>query len=180
MRFPIRTPEPLLPLLLALCALAAVPPASHAQTGPAAPDDGALYAELVRMDSVFFDALFARCDADRANAMVTDDVEFYDDRTGLTTGDEVREGFRRIAGNCPAGNGVRRILLADSVEVYPIDGFGAMQRGVHHFVERGASTSTIARFVVLWTNVDGEWKMARIMSVDHRIVDAALAAELRR
>lgn len=146
---------------------------------PGVPPGDALYEELARMDSVFFDVLFAECDAERADGMVTADVEFYDDRTGLTKGDEVRAGFRRMTGNCPAGNGVRRILLEKSVEVYPIEGFGAMQRGIHHFVERGATHSTIARFVHLWTNADGAWRLARIVSVDHRSVDAADAAALR-
>lgn len=94
-----------------------------------------------------FDALFARCDAERANALLAADVEFYDDRTGLSAGEDLREDFRRLTENCPAGHGVRRILLPESVEVYPIEGFGAVQTGVHHFVERGASTRTVAKLV---------------------------------
>lgn len=140
--------------------------------------EGPLYDELARMDSVLFDALFVTCDADRANVLMTDDVEFYDDRNGVTVGHEVREGSRRIASNCPADNGVQRILLPDSLKVHPINGFGAMQTGVHHFVERGSSKNLIGRFYHIWKRVDNEWKLARIISL-HETVDAARAAELR-
>jgi len=136
--------------------------------------------ELLEADSAFFDALFVACAMDRVNEFLTDDVEFYDDRTGRTAGDEVRSGFGDLAENCPAGNGVRRILLRDSVKVYRIKGFGAMQVGTHHFVEHGAETSTVARFVIVWQLVDTRWRMSRIMSVDHRSVAAEDAARQRR
>lgn len=173
-------PYRLLPLALLALAVPAGAGAQSPHVDDPAADPGSLYAELARMDSIFFDALFANCDAPAANALLTRDVEFYDDRTGLTSGDEVREGFERLVGNCPADNGVRRVLLPNTVEVYPIHGVGALQTGIHHFVERGASNSTIARFYVVWVNDNGGWKMSRIMSVDHKIVDAARAADLRR
>lgn len=135
-------------------------------------------ADLARMDSVFFDALFAQCDAETAIALLTDDVEFYDDRTGLSVGPDLHEDFRRLAENCPADNGVRRMLLPRSVDVSPIAGYGAVQTGVHHFVETGASTSTVAEFVHVWRRAGDAWRLARIISV-HETVDAARAAELR-
>ena len=135
--------------------------------------------ELFQANHAFFRALFAECAADQANAFLTADVEFYDDRTGRRSGNEVRSDFERLAANCPATNGVRRILLRESVEVYPIRGFGAMQLGIHHFVEDGAETSTIAKFVIVWQRVGGAWRMSRVMSVDHQSVPAADAEALR-
>lgn len=170
----------LLPLALVALAVPAAARPQSAESGPDAAAIGSLRDELGRMDRIFFGALFADCDAAAANALLSEDVEFYDDRTGLSTGDEVREGFERLAADCPAENGVRRVLLPNSVEVYPIHGIGALQTGIHHFVESNASSSTIARFYVIWSNGHGTWKMSRIMSVDHEIVDAADAADLHR
>ena len=41
----------------------------------------------------------------------------------------MRADFARLAANCPARNGVRRIPLAESVEVHPIPGYGAVRMG---------------------------------------------------
>lgn len=161
--------------ILAMTLIVALPCSGRAQTEPR----DSLRLELAQMDSILFDALFIRCDAGRANALLTADVEFFDDRSGLSRGDDVRENSRRLAANCPAGNGVQRILLEESVEVHPIAGYGAVQRGVHHFVERGASTSTVGRFIHVWKRDGEEWKLARIISL-HEVVDAARAAGMRR
>lgn len=142
-------------------------------------DADALHEEIARADSAFFDALFARCDAEHALGWLAEDAEFYDDRTGVSAGDDLRDDFRRLAANCPADNGVRRVLLPGTVEVHAIPGFGAVQTGEHHFVERGASQTTVARFIHTWRRVDGEWRLARIISL-HQVVDAAEAAQRRQ
>lgn len=170
-------------VLLTITILASGALPVKAQTTPddrtSVSEDSLLQSDLAEADSAFFHALFVTCDADRANAMLTEDVEFYDDRTGLSSGDDLRADFRRLAANCPAHNGVRRIPLAGTIDVYPIAGYGAVRMGTHHFVEQGASTSTTARFVIVWRRVGSEWRIARVLSVDHRIVDSAEAAELR-
>lgn len=42
--------------------------------------------DLARMDAVLFDASFASCDAAKANAIFTDDVEFYHNESGFSVG----------------------------------------------------------------------------------------------
>jgi hypothetical protein len=56
--------------------------------------------------------------------------------------------------------------------VYPIADYGAVQVGVHRFDERGAATSTLAQFVHVWRFQDGQWRLARVLSLDHHAVDA--------
>jgi len=131
---------------------------------------GALFDELARMDSTLFDAAYVTCDAGKVAALMVDDVEFYHDRTGLQTGLQVRDSFQRLAQQCPRGQGVAREVVAGSVRVYPIAGFGAVQMGEHRFVERGAATVTVARFVHVWRRQDGAWKLARVLSFDHQPV----------
>lgn len=166
----------LAPMLLALMS------AGCAHRPPAAPDDaggvrsGPLYDDLARMDAMLFDASFASCDAAKANAIFTDDVEFYHDEAGFSAGEQVRENTRRLTESCPAARGVVRTVVPGSLRVYPIEGYGAVQVGVHRFDERGAKTSTLARFVHLWRLQDGKWRLARVLSLDHHAVDAAKSA----
>jgi uncharacterized protein DUF4440 len=136
-----------------------------AQSDPSS--SGPLYDELARMDSILFDAAFVTCDAAKTNALFTDDVEFYHDKTGLERGQQVRDSFNRLTASCPRDRGIRRELVAGSLRVYPIKDFGAVQMGIHRFIERGAPTYTVARFVTLWQRKDGGWIIPRVLSFDH-------------
>lgn len=133
---------------------------------------GALFDELARMDSILFDASFASCDAAKANAIFAEDIEFYHDETGLSVGEQVRESTRKLTASCPGTRGVTRTVVTGSLRVYPIKGYGAVQMGVHRFDERGASTSTLARFVSVWRLQDGQWRLARVLSLDHHAIEA--------
>lgn len=133
---------------------------------------GGLFDELARMDSILFDASFASCDAAKANAIFAEDVEFYHDQTGLSVGEQVRENTRKLTASCPGTRGVTRTVVPGSLRVYPIKGYGAVQMGVHRFDERGGSTSTLARFVSVWHLQDGQWRLARVLSLDHHAIEA--------
>lgn len=134
---------------------------------------GELFDALARMDSALFDASFASCDAAKANAIFTEDIEFYHDQTGLAVGEQVRVNTRRLTASCPGTRGVTRTLVPGTLRVYPIENYGAVQMGMHRFDERGAPTSTVARFVNVWRLQDGTWRLARVLSLDHQRVDAA-------
>jgi Domain of unknown function (DUF4440) len=131
---------------------------------------GALFDALAQMDSILFDASFVSCDAAKANAIFTDDVEFYHDQTGLAVGEVVRENTRRLTASCPGDRGVKRTIVPGSLRVYPIESYGAVQMGLHRFDERGAATSTLANFINVWRLQDGRWRLARVLSLDHRTV----------
>ena len=136
-----------------------------AQSDPST--SGPLYDELARLDSILFDAAFVSCNAGKANSMFTDDIEFYHDQNGLQSGQQVRETVKRLTASCPRDKGIRREIVAGSLHVYPMKDYGAVQTGVHRFVERGAPTYTVARFVHLWQKKDGEWRITRVISFDH-------------
>lgn len=124
---------------------------------------GRLFDELARMDSELFEAAFVTCDASRFRAMFTDDAEFYHDRTGAAVGEAVR-----TMKSCPRDNGVTRTLVHGSLEVYPMQGYGAVQMGRHVFARKGEPGSEEARFVHLWKLDNGVWRLARVLSFDHR------------
>jgi hypothetical protein len=154
----------------------AMPKASQLASPSVPADDadgvrsGELFDALAQMDGILFDASFASCDATKANAIFTDDVEFYHDQAGFSEGEQVRENTRRLTASCPGAHGITRSVVPGSLRVYPIEGYGAVQVGVHRFDERGAATATLARFVHLWRLQDGRWRLARVLSLDHRSV----------
>ncbi|HYD81548.1 MAG TPA: nuclear transport factor 2 family protein [Paucimonas sp.] len=124
---------------------------------------GPLYDELARMDNELFEAAFVTCDADKFRAIFTEDAEFYHDRTGASYGDDVR-----TLKSCPRDNGVTRTLVPGSLEVYPMKDYGAIQIGRHTFTRAGEPGSEIAQFVHLWKREGDTWKLARVLSFDHR------------
>lgn len=95
--------------------------------------------------------------------LFTDDAEFYHDVAGQT----YHEDVWTLKG-CPAEDGVQRVLVPKSLEVFPIKGYGAIQSGEHWFVEEGAANSTLAKFVHLWRFENDEWRVSRVLSFDHR------------
>ena len=124
---------------------------------------GPIYDELARMDAALFEAAFVSCDPDAFKAIFTEDAEFYHDRTGAAYGDDVR-----TLKSCPRENGVTRTLMPGSVEVYPMEGYGAIQVGRHTFSRQGEPGSEAAQFVHLWKRDGESWKLARVLSFDHR------------
>jgi hypothetical protein len=124
---------------------------------------GQLFDELGRMDAELFEAAFVTCNADKFRAIFTDDAEFYHDRTGLAVGDAAR-----TLKSCPRDNGVTRSLVPGSLEVYPMKGYGAVQIGRHVFARKGEPGSEVAKFVHLWKQEKGVWRLARVLSFDHR------------
>lgn len=128
---------------------------------------GSLYDELARMDRELFDAAFVSCDQAKFASLFTGDAEFYHDRTGAAFGESVTQ-----LRSCPRDNGVRRTLIEGSLEVYPIKDYGAIQMGRHTFTRDGEPGVEIAQFVHLWRYSEGEWRLARVLSFDHRPMTA--------
>ncbi|GAB2652796.1 nuclear transport factor 2 family protein [Arenimonas aestuarii] len=146
-------------------------PAAAMESGGLA--EGPLFDELAEMDRRIFEASFVTCDAEVVNAIFSDDVEFYHDKAGFSGGEQVRENTRNLAKSCPAKQGITRTVVPGSLRIYPIEGYGATQVGVHRFDEKGAPTSTLARFVHVWQRQeDGSWRLPRVLSLDHVTVPA--------
>lgn len=145
---------------LALLSLALLSPEAIASD---APRSGALYDQLAEMDRALFDAAFVACDQAKFAAIFADDAEFYHDRTGAAFGKDAT-----TMKSCPRDNGVKRTLVAGSLEVYPLKDYGAIQMGRHTFTREGEPGAEIAKFVHLWKFADGKWRLARVLSFDHR------------
>ena len=124
-----------------------------------------LFRTIAALDGALFDS-YNRCDLAKFGTFFIDDVEFYHDQGGVTLGRlNLTESVKKnICGK------VRRELVPGSLEVYPMRGFGAVEIGVHRFRHPGAEeTEPVgeAKFIHLWQNKDGAWKITRVVSYDH-------------
>jgi hypothetical protein len=129
---------------------------------PYTPSSKELHDSIVQMDKVFFDA-YNNCQLNVFEDLISEDIEFYHDQGGLSTS---KEGLIESLKNNIC-NKVSRELLAGSIEVYPIPGYGAVQMGSHRFhnkAEPGAE-SRYAKFVHTWKNENGKWRITRVISL---------------
>jgi len=145
--------------LLVLLVLSSIP--ADAQS-VAQPDP--LFMTIQSLDTKLFDA-YNHCDLTTLGAMVSDDLEFYHDQTGLSVG---KGAFLAAIKQNICGK-VERTLLPDTLEVYPLKGYGAVEIGVHRFHHPGRPEDGVgdAKFVTLWQNKDGAWKVTRVISYNH-------------
>ena len=126
------------------------------------PGSQALYDAIAHMDSVYFTA-YNNCDMATQAAIYSDSLEFYHDGSGLSTSKQailaaIKEN---ICGK------VTRILVKGSLEVYPVPNFGAVEIGLHRFVnhQENDHVSPPERFIVVWRNRDGKWQITRVISL---------------
>jgi ketosteroid isomerase-like protein len=124
-----------------------------------------LYKEIERMDGVL-SAAFNTQDLDGLKALFTEDLEFYQDNEGLALYPQTMKDFE---GMFAQGNKIRRELVKGSLEVYPVKNYGAIEIGVHRFchVEKGKDECGTFKFVHLWQNNGGGWKISRVISYAH-------------
>ncbi len=123
----------------------------------------ALFETVKSLDSKLFDA-YNQCDLKTLGAMVSDDLEFYHDQTGLTVG---KAPFLAAIKQNICGK-VQRSLIEDTLEVYPLKGYGAVELGIHRFHHpNDPGNIGDAKFVTIWHDDNGVWQVARVISYEH-------------
>jgi Domain of unknown function (DUF4440) len=129
--------------------------------------NGAALTEAVRAaDAKLFTLFFTGCDPEQLSSMVTETLEFYHDKGGLTasSGPDFVGQYAKS----------RRELVTESLQVDPVPGFGAMEVGEHLFYERrGDGPERLvgrAGFAMVWQWTDGIWKLHRVLSFGHKAV----------
>ena len=133
-----------------------------------------LTATILHLDSAFWNA-YNNCDTAHFIDFVSDDVEFYHDKGGVTTNAKtlIEALNKNICGN--AASRLRREAVAGTVKVYPMqDGdkiYGAIISGEHNFYltpqGKPEFQSGVANFTQLWQLKNSVWKMTRILSYNH-------------
>lgn len=137
-----------------------------ATSGAAENEDGQVRAA----DARFWQAYNA-CDMKAMGGLLTADVEFYHDKTGLTVSREaVIESLNK--GPCgDPGMRLRREAVDESLEFHPLKGGYALLSGRHRFYVRETGKPERldgqAEFTSVWKFDDGQWRMHRVLSYDH-------------
>lgn len=150
--------------VLALCSVSMAP--AWAQTRQSAPGDE-LFRSISALDAALFDA-YNTCNLEKFASFFAEDVEFYHDKGGVTRG---RQTLTDSIKNNICGK-TRRDLIPGTLEVHPMDGYGALQIGSHRFCEVTAKqcddkSGGVGKFIHLWQHKDGAWKITRVISYDH-------------
>jgi hypothetical protein len=127
------------------------------------PASAGLFRTIVQQDSIFFNA-YNNCDLQKQKEYYSDNIEFFHDQGGLMTSknDLLDATEKNICGK------VTRILVENSIEVYPINGYGAVEIGLHKFknkLENNGNPSYPSKFIIIWHQVDKKWEIAKVVSL---------------
>jgi hypothetical protein len=127
--------------------------------------DTALFNTIYKQDSLLFTA-FNEKNITLFASFLDSSLEFFHDKGGLTDKTYSINSLKNVAVNVPD---LKRTLLKETMEVYPIPNFGAVQIAQHRFchMENGKMDCGMFKFIHVWKKTDVGWKVTRIISVDH-------------
>lgn len=120
---------------------------------------------ITALDAELFDA-YNKCDLQKFGSFVDENVEFYHDQGGVTLGRAAL--VESVKKNICATT--TRELVAGSLQIYYMKGYGAIEMGVHRFHHPGHPevADGEGKFVHLWQYKAGAWKVTRVLSYDHQ------------
>ena len=124
-----------------------------------------LFNKVAKLDSSLF-AAYNAIDLDLMKTFFTKDLEWYQDNGGLIDFEQVFINFESIFHR---DYELKRNLIKESLEVHPIEGYGAMEVGSHQFrhIENGKLEIGTFKFLMIWKNDNDNWKISRLVSYDH-------------
>jgi hypothetical protein len=124
-----------------------------------------LFKKVANLDSLLFAAYNSK-NVDLMKTYFTKDLEWYQDNGGLIGFEKVFENFNSIFNR---DYDLKRSLIKESLEVHPIEGYGAIEIGKHQFkhIENGKLEIGTFSFLMIWKNDNGNWKISRVVSYDH-------------
>lgn len=126
--------------------------------------DPVLDATIARLDAEVFDA-FNAGDLERQKPYFDPGLEFYHDAAGFSDYRRFLEDSARLF---EGPNRPHRTLVPGTLEVVPIHDYGAVQLGSHRFCQGpGSEDCATYRFIHIWHFANDEWKITRVISLDH-------------
>ena len=134
-----------------------------------------LFQELKKTDSLFFEQGFNNCNFQILEQYIPSNFEFYHDENGLQNKEQFLKGFKESICSNPDKKPIRKVV-GESLEVYRLktngETYGAIQKGVHLFYIKEPNKelylTNIAKFTSVWRLNEGEWKLSRVLSYDHK------------
>lgn len=129
---------------------------------------GALREEILSADRQLFDA-YNTCNIPQFSRGLSSDLEFFHDTTGVKGHDWNVEALKS---RCAEQTKYHRSLDEESVRIFPIPGYGAMEMGTHRFYEKHVDGSeqldATPGFVNVWRQTSQGWQLTRVLSYGHR------------
>ena len=147
-------------VFLALFVVVVIPGSLRAQNSA---ED--LLQTVADLDELAFGAFNDR-DVERFVGFFADALEFYHDQDGLSGYAQLVESSHRLFGQASP---LRRRLIAGSLEVHPVPGYGAIQIGEHEFCheENGIDDCGVFGFTHVWHHTSDGWRITRVLSYGH-------------
>ena len=156
----------LISLAAAFSCASAFAATSASSESVASPDP--LFETVSALDTAVFEAFNSCSDPGQLRkhaSYFAPDVEFYHDIGGVTWSRQemLANTEKHVCGN------FRRERVPGTLEVFPINGFGAIAQGSHRFCQFDTGTCDgIADFTIIWRHLNGTWEITRVLSYGHR------------
>lgn len=136
----------------------------------------ALYKTIMSRDSLLFSVGFNTCNISQMENMLSDRLEFYHDKDGISDKKKFMIDFKNGLCKAPEMRQVKRVLIEKSSEIYPMyqNGklYAVIQNGSHEFSEKEKGKPEKlggkAKFTNFWMIENGSWKLAKSLSFDHQ------------
>lgn len=134
-----------------------------------------LFKTLAEKDSLIFDEGFNRCNIEVTEEIVSGDLEFYHDVSGIQNREEFFKAVKENICSSPDRKPIRK-LVPGSLEVFPLKDsgriYGAIQKGDHQFYTKEPGKDLYltgrAKFTHLWILEEDSWKLKTVLSYDHQ------------
>lgn len=135
-----------------------------------------VYKHIIALDSLLFNLGFNTCDISQFEVLLSSDFEFMHDNDGVLNKSKFLKSLSTGLCSSPQDYQSRRELIAESNEIFPLykNGtlYGAIQTGQHRFYETNVGEpekyASTAKFTHVWNLMNGDWKLTRTYSYDHR------------
>ena len=137
---------------------------------------GKLYDTIYKMDSLMITTAQNDCDLEKYKSFLSEDFEYFHDKAGFTASkDDEMEDMAIFCGKEQrTRQPLRRALIKSSLEVYPMDNYGALEFCDHLFyLQINDGTEKLigsGKMTAIWKLIENEWKVTRIISYDHQPV----------
>jgi len=122
--------------------------------------------EILKMDSLLFNVAFNKCDLELYKKIMSTELEFYDDRSGLNA--SIEKEIASFKDRCSKPYKVTRKLVYSQASV--LGDYGAVQIGEHGFYVDNKKVQR-AKFITIWERKENSWVVKRAISYEHKDVE---------
>ncbi|AXT56444.1 DUF4440 domain-containing protein [Aquimarina sp. AD1] len=134
-----------------------------------------LFIELKEADSLIFKEGFNKCNYLALKKVLHKDLEFFHDQNGSSNLEDFYKSFTSSICSNPNFKPIRK-LVKETLKVFPLKNngeiYGAVQTGDHVFFIKEPNKKLYAtergRFIHTWILENGQWKVKRILSYEHK------------